>query len=274
MNSKAEIDRDLLSVVTGALLLSLALARFVDTPVRSLATTVFGSQVGLTLSATTLMLLITAGMAVAGMESLVRTHPLVRQGQAGHTIIFWIAPALLALALAGWLERIEVLGLWTAALLAGAVLIPLALAAEYAAVDPKRRGEGWQPWAHTILIHLIVVGLLALIYDLRARSLLSGPAVFLVTTLLAARLLWPATGRLGASFLYGGVVGLALGEMIWMLNYWRLSTLRGGLLLLLFFYVTAGLLQQYLTGRFGRQVVLEYLGITALSLLVIALGVQ
>jgi len=45
------------------------------------------------------------------------------------------------------------------------------------------------------------------------------------------------------------------------------------LLLLALFYVVVGLIQQYLYGRFNRQVVLEYGGVGIIALLVIVLVV-
>jgi len=45
--------------------------------------------------------------------------------------------------------------------------------------------------------------------------------------------------------------------------------MQGGLLLLAFFYVVAGIIQQYLSGRFDRQIILEYGGVGVLALVVI-----
>ncbi|HZD09938.1 MAG TPA: hypothetical protein VE553_01250, partial [Candidatus Binatia bacterium] len=56
------IDRDRLSVVTGAVLLALATARLLDVPARPYQLTVFGSPLGFNLSETTILLLVTGGM--------------------------------------------------------------------------------------------------------------------------------------------------------------------------------------------------------------------
>jgi hypothetical protein len=274
MNPNEPIDRDRLSVVTGATVLALALARFLDAPIRPLSTNVFGSPLGVNLSATTLMLLLITGLAVTGVEGLIRSHPLARQGQIGRTFIYWFVPGILALTLAGWLNQVENLGVWTAALLGSSILLPLAFAAEYAAVLPEKRPEPLLQWAHAALIHLVAVLAFALVFEWRARSLLSGTAVVLLATLLAARLFWPQANKPADAFVYGAAVGLILGQFTWVLNYSRLSSLRGGLLLLLAFYVSAGLIQQFMQGRFNRQVVWEYSGVAVIALLVVLLAVQ
>lgn len=60
------------------------------------------------------------------------------------------------------------------------------------------------------------------------------------------------------------MVAFLSGQLVWILNYWHLSGLRGGLLLLLFFYLLTGIL---LTGRFNRQLIIEYGSITLIALL-------
>ena len=264
-------DRDRFGVVSGALLLAMALARLLDVSGRPLEVMALGSPLGITLSETTLMLLIIAGLAVTGVESLVRTHPRARRGELDRSLMFWIVPALLCVGLVAWLNGVEDLGLWTLGLLVATFLVPLALLAEYMAVSPDVRRSGWLIWGQMLLVHLVALLLFTTIYGARLRGLLAGPAVLLATTLLAARLFWIVCSNVRLAFLYGAVAGLVLGQLVWVLNYWRLSSQRGGLLLLLFFYVVVGLLQQFLHGRFGRRVVLEYGGIALLVLAAIFL---
>jgi hypothetical protein len=274
VDENSGIDRDRLSVLTGALVLGLALGRFLDVPLRPLSTNVLGSQLALYLSATSIMMLIMGGMAITGTESLVRSHPLARQGKLGRSFMFWILPAMLVLGLAAWTNSIENAAPWAGALLIGSILITLALAGEYRLVDVGRRTNSKLLWAQLVLVHLVAFMLFSRIYDLRARSLLSATAVLLVTTLLAARLFWPSVGRPATAFLYGAVPGILLGQLTWVLNYWPLTSLQGGLILLIFFYVLVGLMQQFLAGRFGQRIVLEYVGVAVVALLVIALAVR
>ena len=43
---------------------------------------------------------------------------------------------------------------------------------------------------------------------------------------------------------------------------------------MIFFYVLVGLMQQFIAGRFGQRIVLEYVGVAVVTLLVIALAVR
>lgn len=268
------IDRDRLSVVTGALLLTMALGRLLEVPARHFEATVLGSPLGFDLSETTVLLLIIGGMAATGVESLLRAHPLLRQDQARRTVVFWIVPALLSVALASWLNRLEDVGLWTLGMLAAALLVPLALVAEYAAVSPELRRDTWLQWVYSVMIHLVALILFAALYDARLRGLLAAPLLFVGAALLAARLYWSMTGSTREAILYGAVTGLPLGQLLLVVNYWPLSALQGGLVLLLGFYVLVGLLQLHLrSDRLERRYVLEYLGVAMAAVVVILLVV-
>lgn len=268
------IDRDRLSVLTGALVLGLALGRFLDVPFRPMSTSVLGSQLDLYLSATSTMMLIMGGMAITGTESLVRSHPLARQGKLGRSFMFWILPSLLVLGIGAWLNEIEEVAPWAVALFLGGIVVALTLAGEYRLIDPGRHIDSRLMWAQLVLIHLVAFMLFSRIYDLRARSILSATAVLLATTLLAARLFWPAMERPSLAFIYATVPGALLGQLTWVLNYLPLTALQGGLILLVAFYAVAGLLQQFLAGRFDRRTVLEYVGVAAAALLVVALIIR
>jgi hypothetical protein len=274
MTQNHGIDRDRLSVLTGALVLGLALGRFLDVPLRPISTSVLGSQLDLYLSATSVMMLIMGGMAITGTESLVRSHPLARQGELGRSFMFWILPTLLVLGLGAWLNTMEDAAPWALALLIGSILIALALAGEYHLVHAGRDVDTRLLWAQLVLVHLVAFMLFSRIYELRARSILSGTAVLLVTTLLAARLFWPMVDRPAVAFIYAAVPGMLLGQLTWVLNYLPLTTLQGGLILLIAFYAVVGLLQQFLSGRFERRVVLEYVGVTVVTLLVVTLAIR
>ena len=266
------LDRDRLSVLTGAILLALSMSKLLEAPVRSLQFDLLGSQVGFDLSATTIMQLIVLGLGITAAESLVRSHPLARQGLLNRSGMYWIVPGLLLLGLATWLISVQEIGLWTAGLLISSVLIPISLASEYVAVDREDEGHSILRWAQMVLVHLLAFILYAAIFDYHGRSLLSGSAVLVITTLLAARLFWPIVDRSTEALIYGLTAGVLLGLMTWVLNYWRLSTLQGGLILLVLFYVTAGIIQQHLYGRLNRRIVLEYGGVGVLALLAIIIA--
>ncbi len=269
MDQSNQIRRNRLGIFSGALLLGLTLARFVETPVRPLSAPVLGSPLGINLSATTLMLLILAGLSVTAVEAFVRSHPIALAGELGRSTIYWILPALLVVGLSGWLAAAGNQGIWVAGFVLSALLVPVALAVEYAHVDPQERQRPLIHWSEIALIYLVTVTLYALIFDQRARTLLSGPAVIVVTTLLAARFLYFSVDKTGDAFLYGSTVGILLGLMTWVINYWPISTFQGSLTLFLLFYAVVGLIQQNLDGRFGRRTVMEYAVVAILGFLLL-----
>jgi hypothetical protein len=180
-------------------------------------------------------------------------------------------PALLVVGAAGLLVRVDGFGAWAIGLLFCALAVPLALAAEYYAVDPVRRQQPLLIWGETVLIHLAALMLYVLIYGLHVRTLLSGPAVLWVTTLLVFRLFYFTASRPRQALVYALAAGGIAGLLNWLLNYAPLGDNQGALLLLLFFYVFNGLLQQRLSGRFGRRVVLEYLLVAGAGIIVLFL---
>lgn len=268
------LDRGRLNVLTGAILLALALSRLLEMPIRPLLRiTVLGSPLGFNLSATTVMSLIILGLTITGVTSLLQSQPLAPTSQHERRFLYWIVPGLLGMAMAGWLNRIEDATAWAAALLSCAALLPFALLVEYGAVNHRQPGGApWLRWSQVALVHLTAVILFTLIYSARERSLLSGSAILLIAFLLSTRLFWIHTG-LSRAITYGAVAGLILGQMTWVLNYWRLSSLQGGLLLLLLFYVVVSLIQQFLQGQFGQRIVLEYGSVALIALFLIGLAV-
>jgi hypothetical protein len=265
------IDRDRLGVVTGALLLAMALARLLDVPGRAFAVNVFGSPLGVNLSETTILLLIVVGMTVTGTESIIRSHPQARRDQLPRSVMFWIVPGLLSLALAAWTSQFDDLGLWTLALLASSIVIPLALVAEYRAVNPEQRRDTWLQWSYMVLIHLVALAFFTVIYGARLRGLVSGPAILVATLLLASRLFWSLTGSGRVAMRHAVVPALILGQIAWVLNYVPLSALQGGLLLLVLFYATVGLMQQSLARPYTRGMLLEYGGVALIAVMAVLL---
>jgi len=270
------MDLDRVSVLTGAILLALTLQRFLESPAKPfLSTNFLGSPLGVDLSASGLMLLLIVGMTITAVSSVINGHPDVDRADHSH-LMHWIVPGLLNLALASWLNRIERLEIWTAGLLLCAVAVPSALVLEYQAAGQMYEKSAKYRWWQMALAHLTAVVLFTQIFDIRLRSLLSATMVAAVAVVLSARLFWAQTHETSRALRYGGAVGLILGQITWGFNYWRLSGLQGGLLLLLAFYVSVGLIQQLLLtkpvdGKTSRQAMLEFGGVTLFALVVIGL---
>jgi len=71
------------------------------------------------------------------------------------------------------------------------------------------------------------------------------------------------------TWLFAAVISLSMGQITWTLNYWRVSALTDGFLLLLIFYVLVGLAQQQLLGKLSRRALWEFGSVVAVALLVI-----
>jgi hypothetical protein len=267
------LDRDRLSVLTGVIVFALAFARFMETPSRPLSMTILGSTAGVNLSATTLAPLLIGGLGITAAESLVRSHPFARSGRISRTAIYWIIPGLLSLALASWLIRVDNLGLWTAGIILSAILFPVALAAEYLSISPTANKRIILQWGQRLLVYLAALILFTRIFDWRARTILSGTVVLFIAAILAARLYWMILVDRGNTILYGLAAGILLGQLTWVLNYWPLSSLQGGVILLITFYLIVGLTEQFLTGRLNWRVTVEHVSLALIGLLLVAVVV-
>lgn len=170
----------------------------------------------------------------------------------------WIVPVLLTLTaflflrlLRGLPERAIGLGV-TAVFLVAAFVSQHYLYAEHPPVRARAR------LASDILVYLTAYFLYGAIYTLKLRSLFSATSIVVLTFFLALALLHRTAPR-GQTRLYAAVVGLAVGQITWPLNYWAIGGMIGGSLLLVFFYVLISLVRYHLQGRLTRQVALEFI---------------
>ena len=90
------------------------------------------------------------------------------------------------------------------------------------------------------------------------------------TTLLGAALFRPTRAQLARVWLFAALSGLCVAELTAALNFWLVAGLVGGSFLLLYFYVTAGLIQALLDGSLDSRLVVEYglVGLIGLILIV------
>lgn len=125
----------------------------------------------------------------------------------------------------------------------------------------------------TLVAYVTAFGMYSAIYAPRVRSLYSATAITLVTALICLELLrgQSVDGRRAA--LYAGILGLAVGQIAWALNYWPVSPLAGGLLMLVVLYVGAGVAQTHLGGELSRRTLLEFAGVGGVAVaLVLGVG--
>jgi hypothetical protein len=261
--------RDRASVVATLVVLGLILAGFLEIPPWTRDLTVLGSPLRVNVSQTALMAALLVGITCAGTDAIVRSHPTTRRIEARFSFVTWTLPALTVLLATILLPqaptRLYQLGGYV---LTGLILI-LVISAEYYTVDPasprylaaRLSLNGWA--------YLLAIILFTLIYSAKARSLISATGVAFVSMLLALEFLRSAGRGFGRTALYAVIAGLSTGEIIWAMNYWRISGITGGLILLLGFYVATGLANQQLLGRLTRRVLIEYAAVALLGLAIL-----
>lgn len=257
------------NVVATLVVLGLILMTFLRFPTWTYNLTVLGSPLTLSLTQTVLMAALLVGMTCAGTDVIVRSHPTAQRIEARYSFVTWTLPALTVLTATVLIPQAPTpVYQWLGYFVTGLVLI-LILSAEYYTVDPT---ESRYLAARFILngwAYLLAALLFVLIYSAKARSLLSATGVTVVSTLLALEFLRSAGRGFARTALYSAIAGLCTGEIIWAMNYWRISGVTGGLILLLGFYVTAGLASQQLQGRLTRQVLVEYAAVALIGLAIL-----
>ncbi len=243
------------------LLLGLALSCLIGLPTNIVSFMAFGSPTTLYISSPWLMGGMLLLLTIAGVYSLVhfqeeKSSPLYSLAFAGlPSVVILIALFFLRLLA----DRLFfVLGLASTGLLLASILV-----GQYHTMG--ERNSLWARWGLNVVVYGAAVFFCALIYGLRARSLLSATGISLISGALALELL-RSEGGARRTWLHALVVGFIMGELVWVLNYWGISALAGGSLLLLAFYIFTGLARQYLEGVMGRGVVVEFALIAALGI--------
>ena len=146
-----------------------------------------------------------------------------------------------------------------AAISLGMFLFLLAgMGARHYLYDADERTRGYARVVHTLVIHGVALVTLSVIYIHKLRSLYSGTAVFLIAGLLLLQLTEAEDVPLDRRVLYAVVGGLVLGEITWVLNYWRATGWLGGAVLLVFFYLLAGIVLVRMQREVQTRDVLEY----------------
>jgi hypothetical protein len=263
--------RDRASVVSTLVVLGLILATFLRFPTWTRAVTVLGSPLAISISQTALLAALLIGITCAGTDVIVRSHPTARRIEARYSFVTWTLPALTVLLATVLLPQAPTQFYLIAGMVLTGLILILVISAEYYTVDPVGSRYTAARLSLNAWAYLLAVVVFVLIYSAKARSLLSATGVTLVSSLLALEFLRSAGQNFTRTALYALIAGLSTGETIWAMNYWQISGITGGLLLLLVFYVATGLANQQLQGRLTRRVLIEY-GLVTLVGLVVLLG--
>ncbi len=146
-----------------------------------------------------------------------------------------------------------------------ALVVFAGLIARYHLDDEVGRVRRVARTTHVLLTHGVAFLLLAAVYISKVRSLLSASTVALLICLLLVQLADGERFPIERRLIYGLVGGVVLGEITWALNYWPLTGWTGGAVLLIAFYLIAGLILAQVRDGLRRRDLLEY-GLSAAAM--------
>ena len=264
----SETERDKLSVLLVIILSSATLFRFVELPNLSWGVqSVLGSPLGFDFSGEMLVVMLIVGLVSTGTLSILQDHPL-RDTQERPLLFSLITPAIGSLLVSLLLIRATSWILWLVALCLGGLAIGILVHLSYQAFSPA--GSRY-PTARTLLNiidYLAGFVLFSMLLREQGRALVTGPAVLILSGLLAIELLSASGVILSRILLFVGIIALIEGELAWVIGYWPISPWTAATILSLGLYVWSGIGYQYLLERLTGRIIVEF---AAMSMFVLAL---
>lgn len=244
---------DRLSVLSASILLAYALLPFIRIPERSLVFSLLGAIFVFKIEFSTLLALISAVLAAAGTDWLLRDHP--RLGRR-RTFQHWLIPALTAWVIGAPLSSLAVNMQWWAVFAFGGLLLVLVLISEYIAVDPSDTRHGPAAVGLTAVSYALFLILTITLAAAGSRLYLLLPALGLSIFLITLRNLnLRLNGRW--AWAWSAAIALIIGQAATALHYWPVSPLQFGLLILGAAYALTSLAGSLEEGRSGRGLWLE-----------------
>jgi hypothetical protein len=244
---------DHLSVLSAMIVLAYTLARFIDLPSWQISSQLPGLYIEFNINVNMITALLVACMTAAGANWLMRDHPAAR---GKHSLEHAILPALTALVIGIPLGGVPVGLGWWVGLISGAFILVLVLIAEYVAVDPE---DIRLPLASAALSAVSFALFLVLAGALRAggvRLLYNIPALVVAAWLVSLRV---TNLRLhGEWTIYeSAIIAFVIGQITAAFNYWPLTPITFGLVLLGPSYALISLFCNLIEEKPFRKVIFE-----------------
>jgi len=250
-------NMDRLSVLAAMILLAYALLPFIQIPERNLEFQVLGVFFVFKVEFSTLIAILTAGLAAAGMNWLLHDHPFFEeQDRSVHNLFqHWLLPGLTAWVIGVPLNSLEAGLEWWAVFAFGGLLLVLVLVSEYIAVDSFDTRHGLASVALTAVSYALTLVLTIAMVAAGSRLYILLPAVGTAIFLVTLRSLYLRLGR----WRYGWAIGITLvvGQVAAALHYLPLSPLRFGLFILGLAYALASLAGSIEENRPARSLWVE-----------------
>jgi hypothetical protein len=272
LESAYPLSRDRLSVLVAVILIVSVLFRFLEFPSLSWQLDVLGSPLEVRLNGTSLLVMLVVALVVTGTQFVLSHHPNAPDRLPRPLFLSWVLPALLSGLAMYLIHLLPSAWLWGAGLLLVGLLVSLAVGAEFIVLSVDDRRYTRARLALNLLAYLLAFSLFYVIYQTRARSLITATATTIAAFMVSLDLLSVADVSVERVAYCAAAVGLVVGECTWALNYWQLSNWAGAFSILLVFYVASGIAHQHLLGRLSSRVLIEFAAVAALALLVLAIA--
>lgn len=221
-------DPNRIGLVTSTVLLAMALARLLPPQGFNLELQLPGFLLALPLDITSLMSILTAGLAATGMDWLLRGHPSLK-GRV--TFQWWFLPTLTTFVISVPLSILPDGPAWWVGFLVSGVFIFFVFLAEYVVVDPDSPQYTLSVAGLTAISYTLFFVLSIALRASGVRLFILLPALFIAAALAGLRILhlWMG-GRWEMAWSLG--IGLVTVQLAAGLHYWPLTPVQFGLLLI------------------------------------------
>ena len=240
--SKTILEIDKLSLVTSVVALGYVVAQFLETQSRMVKLILFGSPLHFWVDSQTIMILVVTASVISGTDMMIRSHVLFKDDHRNiRPYYHCIGPMLTVVIMGIVLDSWPMGTTWLVGLLCGMAFLTLVLITEYRAIE--------LPVFHSVRIRLLAVyypiGLLWLFWlvNIQVRAAISAIAAMIVIGLLSFRFLHAYGLSDSRSARNGFVIGLIIGELVWVTGYLALSPIVVIISLLLVLHISIGIIR-------------------------------
>ena len=240
--SKTILEIDKLSLVTSVVALGYVVAQFLETQSRMVKLILFGSPLHFWVDSQTIMILVVTASVISGTDMMIRSHVLFKDYHRNiRPYYHCIGPMLTVVIMGIVLDSWPMGTTWLVGLLCGMAFLTLVLITEYRAIE--------LPVFHSVRIRLLAVyypiGLLWLFWlvNIQVRAAISAIAAMIVIGLLSFRFLHAYGLSDSMSARNGFVIGLIIGELVWVTGYLALSPIVVIISLLLVLHISIGIIR-------------------------------
>ncbi len=249
-------DINRFSVVAAVIMLAFALTRWVSFPAQAFSFSVFGIFLAFVLDFNTIIIVLTAALAAAGMDWLLQSDPNLKEQQRPfYSVRHWIVPVLTTLVIGVALNSFPAEGVWWVVFLLGSVLLMAVMIAEYHVVDVQTDQHPLATVGLTGLSFALYLLLAVAVFASDLRLYVRLPLIALSGMMVVLRSLYLRVGVWHYDWAF--VVAVMIAELAVGLNYLPISPVQYGLILVGFAYALTSLVSGIKEARHGWSLWLE-----------------